>query len=499
MMGDMATLPHLVFAALSFSPLALAQEVDGEKRGLVLRAEGAFQGYTLFSPLNSKTAYLVDLNGEVVHRWETSHPPGEWLYLLDDGHLLRTARLEGNPRFHGGGIGGGLQEIDWDGKVLWEFTLADDYQTTHHDIDPLPSGNVLVTVWEHRFREDALEWGRDPGHVGEAGMWPDAVLEIEPTRPKGGAIVWEWHAWDHLVQDLDPERANHGSIPDHPELVDINADHRDKPPMSEEELQRLAEIEEQMRALGYAGGSGPASDTSVASAPRDPNAVDSDWLHTNSVDYLPEHDLIVINTPNLGEFWVIDHSTTAEEAAWHSGGRWKKGGDILYRWGNPKNYGAGAQADRRFFGQHDVRWLPSERPGELRVLVFNNGQGRPEGEYSSVDELVLPFDPKQGFVRETGRAFDPPEPVWSYSAPPEFYSPFISGAERLPNGNTLVCSGVQGRIFEVTREGRIVWDYLNPFGGDVKSSPQSGNSPPTALFRATRIAKGHPGLAKHGL
>jgi hypothetical protein len=472
-----------------------SQETPAEPRGLRVREAGALEGYTLVSPLRSKSVYLIGMDGEVAHEWETAHPPGEWLYFRPDGRLLRSARKSDNPRFSGGGIGGLLQELDWDGKVLWEFELSDDYQTMHHDIEPMPNGNVLVIAWEHRYREDALAAGRDPAHLGEAGMWPDAVLEIRPSRPTGGEIVWEWHAWDHLVQDRDPALDHYGAIAEHPGRIDVNADHRGEAPPTPEELAKLAEVAEQMQALGYAG---DAADAGAPAAAR-PGETRPDWMHTNSIDYHPELDLVVINSPELGEFYVIDHSTTVEEAAGSKGGRWKKGGDVLYRWGNPKNYGAGTSADRRLFYQHDVRWLAGAGASELRVLLFNNGQGRPAGDFSSVEELVLPFDTTQGFLREAGKPFGPAEPAWTYSDPPRLYAAFISGAERLTNGNTLVCSGPEGRVIEVTREGKIVWEWLNPHGGDVAQDPKAGTAPPVALFRATRIPKGHPALAAHGL
>lgn len=463
------------------------EESTEPERGLRVREAGALDGYTLISPLLSDKTYLLDMDGEIAHEWQTEYAPCS-TYLLESGNLLRGARQDDNPRFHGGGIGGRILEYDWDGAVVWEFELANEYQTYHHDFALLPNGNVLVIAWEYLPPEEALALGRDPAVVGGEGLWTDAVLEIRPTRPIGGEVVWEWHAWDHMIQDFDPEGANHDSIPDHPELIDINADHRDQPPKTKEELERIAEIERQMRATGYAGGEDNDDEDETADAQRGQGA---DWLHTNGIDYEPDHDLIVLSTPRMNEVWVIDHSTTTDEAAGHSGGRFGHGGDLLYRWGNPRTYGAGTDADRQLGYQHNPTWLRGDTPGELRLLVFNNGSTPDD---SSVDELLLPFDPKVGFQREPGAAFGPSEPAWSYSDSGNFQSSFISGAQRLPNGNTLICSGAPGRVFEVTPEGRIVWDYLNPHGGERPGTSQSGNAPPTSLFRATRIPADHPGL-----
>jgi hypothetical protein len=491
-------------------PAEAAEEpVPEPERGLRTRAEGACEGYTLFAPLRSGTTYLVDMDGEVVHRWESEHAPGASVYLLANGNLLRCARYDDNPVFHGGGIGGRLQEIDWDGNVVWDFVLSDERLALHHDVEPLPNGNLLAIAWESLTREQALALGRDPEVLDEEGLWPDVVLEIEPVRPADGTskstagkIVWEWHAKDHLVQDRDPQKPGFGEVPAHPGRIDVNGDHRDRPPETEEERERREEREARMRAVGYVGGEDEPDGDGKDARPRRRGR--ADWLHTNSVDYDPAHDLVLLSTPRMNEVWVIDHSTSSAEAAGSKGGRWGRGGELLWRWGHPRTYGAGTDGDQRLFAQHDAQWIPPGHPGAGHVLVFNNGMGRPGTEHSSVDELVPPFDPSRGFARDPGTAYGPRMHAWTYSAPDpaDFYSFFISGCQRLPNGNTLVCSGAQGRLFEVTPEGAIVWEYWNPHGGEIEASfgkAEKEKVPPVdpkAVFRATRIAPDHPALAE---
>jgi hypothetical protein len=206
------------------------------------------------------------------------------------------------------------------------------------------------------------------------------------------------------------------------------------------------------------------------------------------------------------ELWVIDHSTTTAEARGSTGGRFGRGGELLARYGNPRAHGAGEAEDRVLFGQHDARWVPAGYPGEGHLTVFNNGDDRPGERHSSVEELALEFDPEADGMAAV-------ELVWSHVAPEpaSFFSSFISGAERLPNGNTLICEGSKGRLFEITPEGTIVWEYWNPFGeepppeglsgpgapeGEPRPRPRGGpNMAPTGLFRAARIAPDHPGLA----
>lgn len=464
-------------------------KVEGE-RGLRSRSPNAFDGFTLVSPLNSRAVHLVDMDGKVVHSWQTQHVPAGGVYLLPNGHLLRTAMVDDNPRFHAGGIGGRIEELDWDGELVWEYELATDQRTTHHDIAPLPNGNILAIAWEYHSPEEVFELGRARQRVHEEGLWFDLVLEIKPTLPAGGEVVWTWRSFDHLVQDVRDAAPNFGAPIDFPGRIDLNADHRFDPPESVEERKAREEREKQIAGLGYAGGKDDAKDDK-----KKDEKYDADWLHTNAVDYLPEHDLIALSTPHLCEVWVIDHSTTSAQAATNKGGRFGHGGDLLYRYGHSRNYGYGDETSRKLFYQHNMTWLLGPKPGELSFLLFNNGSGRPAPEYSEVEEFVLPFDAKQGFTRAKDQPFGPESLVWSYADSPRFFSPFISGAQRLPNGNTLICEGARGRVFEVTRAGEIVWDYYNPLGGEVPPAEQGGRAPDKALFRATRIAKDDPGVA----
>jgi hypothetical protein len=521
----------LTLGLLLFTPSLRAQdrpERDRPPQGVVLRTEKAVQGYTLLSPLRSTTTYLVDLDGKVVHEWPSKHTPGNAVYLLENGNLLRTCHVNDNHTFRGGGSGGRIQEMNREGELLWDYAVSSEEELQHHDIEPLPNGNVLVVAWEARTREEALAAGRDPEQLNDAGFWPGKIIELEPLRPDGAKIVWEWHAWDHLVQDLDPEAAGYGDITAHPELIDINADHRREPPMDEAARKRQEELLEKMRKLGYVGDDDDEAEDQDGDPPRRRRSHGPDWLHVNSVDYHPELDLVLLSSHSLSEVWVIDHSTTTKEAAGHAGGRFGRGGDLLYRWGNPRNYGAGNNRDQRLFRQHDARFLTTETSGELRFTVFNNGEGRPDGQYSSVDEIAIPFDPERGFVRLKNEAFGPGEAVWSYGSKEElFFSSFISGAHRLTGGNTLICSGAENRVFEVTVEGEIVWDYRCPFAsvppGERPERPRNGDRgdrrrrgpmppPPggqgrgrggpggrggaAGLFRATRIPSDHPGLAQ---
>jgi hypothetical protein len=423
------------------------------------------------------------------------------MYFLPNGHLLRTAMVENNPRFHAGGIGGRLEELDWDGKVVWDFELATDQRTLHHDISLLPNGNILAIAWEYHSPEEIFAHGRQANRVNEEGLWCDIVVEIKPKHPSGGEIVWTWRSFDHLVQDTREGAADFGAIKDFPGRIDVNADHRYDKEETDAERTAREEREKQMQGLGYAGGKQVAKDAPKPADDKDKpkdkpkDKYDADWLHMNAIEYLPEQDLIAVSTPHLCEVWVIDHSTSTKEAAGSSGGKRGHGGELLYRYGHSQNYGVGDESSRILFYQHNVTWQKGANPGEIAFLLFNNGSHRPEKEYSEVEQFTLPFDASKGFVRDPNKAFGPVTLDWTYKDPDRLFSPFISGAQRLPNGDTLVCEGARGRILEVTRDGKIVWDFYNPLGGEIAPAKQAGKAPAKSLFRATRIAKDDPGLA----
>jgi Arylsulfotransferase (ASST) len=435
------------------------------KVGLSINDPKAFQGYTLFCPLSSNQAYLIDMTGRVVHTWEGAATPASSAYLLANGNLLRPCVLVDNKGKGGGGPDGGrIQEFTWEGDLVWDFQIANDQQLSHHGVHKLPNGNLLVIVGEMKSAAEAADAGRKT----VANMRADTIVEIRPTGKTTAEVVWEWHMWDHLIQDFDNAKAHFGDVAAHPELIDINA--------------------------------GPGSGAKAPKAGAPPGKGALDWTHTNAVDYNPALDQILISVCNFSELWILDHSTTTAEAAGHAGGKSGKGGDILYRWGNPRAYRAGTAAEQRLFAQHNPHWIPRGLPGEGHILVFNNGINRPGGNFSQVDELVPPVDAKGRYALQPGSAFGPEKPLWSYAAPDksDFYSSYISGAQRLPNGNTLICSGADGIFFEVTADKEMVWKYVNPVraGADGK---KGGAPTPGAVFRAYRYPSDYRGLVGRDL
>jgi hypothetical protein len=428
----------------------------------------SYKGYTLFAPKQNTMTYLINNEGRKIHEWKSSKfPPGQSVYLLENGNLLRACMTKGKLS-SGGGEGGRVEEYDWNDNLVWEFDFSTETYMQHHDIKKLPNGNVLMLVIEKKTYQECMDAGFNPAKLNsdiqQKGMLPDYVVEIKPTYPKGGTVVWEWHTWDHLIQDFDKTKNNYGYPKSHPELVDCDGDGRILPAF---------------------------------------------WNHMNSMDYNPELDQIALSVRGNSEVWIIDHSTTTSEAKSHLGGKRGKGGDLLYRWGNPATYGAGTKTEQRYFEQHDVEWVLPGRPGAGNLTCFNNGLGRGGSTiYSTVDEFTPDMNKDGSYNLSSGKAFGPTNFTWTYKGVSKgssnglSYSENISGAYRLPNGNTLICSGTVGQFLEVTSTGEIVWEYICPVdqtgplkqGESLKTDLARPDEKMNSVFRVYRYTPDYKGL-----
>jgi outer membrane protein assembly factor BamB len=314
----------IIVIAASFAIAPAYEALVGPTGVLKYNAEKSYGGYTLFSPMvGSKIVYLIDMEGNLVHKWETQYRPGAYAMLLPNGNLLRGGALD-SPPTPIGGVGGIVQEIDWDGKVVWEYKLMTPTEVQHHCFARMPNGNTLILAWEFKSISDAIAKGRDPKTIPTSvyaggkritGFWADFVREVNQK----GNTVWEWHSWDHIGKG--------------PTQLDIN--YKLPEPMGE-----------------YY-----------------PNF---DWTHFNTVDYVPETDQILLNSRSFSETYLVNHKT----------------GAIEWRWGNPSAYGRGRapsfydNGDQVLFGSHNATPLENGN-----IQIFNNGSERPEGNRSSVVEV----------------------------------------------------------------------------------------------------------------
>ena len=372
---------------------------------IVMKAQ-QWNGYFLTSAKNSTSATLYDTSWNVYKTWTgLTGSTGYSSYLMPGGYLWRAAKATsglpvGAP---GGPICGRITKHDYNGTLLWDYKITGVDFVSHHDIRPLPNGNVLAIVYEKKTATQIAAVG---GTL--TTMWPDKIIEIQQTGLTTGTIVWEWHAWDHLMQNTNSALSNYVSnLADHPELLNINAN--------------------------------PSSD----------------WLHTNGVDYNPMLDQISWSSHNQHEWYIIDHSTTTAEAASHSGGNSGKGGDILYRWGNPQNYGAGNASNKILNVTHDAHWADEFSTVPGRLCGYNNAGV--SNNQSTADQIITPIN-GYNYTITAGSAFLPATYTHRNTVS-GMYSSNEGGTQQLPNGNELVASPVTNMIREFNAAGAVIFSH----------------------------------------
>ena len=439
----------LIYILLIFSNLTLLSQVN--TLGTISLTEEAYDGYTLFS--SHKNTFLINNCGQVINQWSSDYLPGHSVYILPNGNLIRAGRKD-TSTITFGGVGGIVEMFDWDGNLVWEFVYSSDDYRLHHDIYPMPNGNILVLAATVMSNEETILAGRDPNLVSGAGiLYNEQILEIKPIGTNDYSIEWEWNFNDHLIQDYDDTKNNYGVIEEHPEKLDIN----------------------------FLNDRIPAEN----------------WLHVNSIQYDETLDQIVISSRNLSELFIIDHSTTTEEASGDTGGTYGKGGDFLYRWGNPVAYRQGNEDNRTLFGQHFPHIIKPGLKDEGKIILFNNGTDR-EPAFSEVMIFSAPTTSPGIYTYEPDSSYGPEAAEFTYSSNEDnnFTSGILSGAIRLPNENLLICDGNSGRLFEITATNDIVWNYIIPMNnttGEISSQGdvlESGNS----TFRGIKYSTDYEGF-----
>ena len=434
---------NCALAAALMLPLSmLSVKAQESTVGVLFQSEASYDGYTLMPVTASSNTYLLNNCGEVVNTWVSQYKAGMMAYLLPDGGLMRAGKTN-NQVFGAGGAGGIIEQFDWEGNLLWSYLISSPTQCQHHDIAVLPNGNVLALVWKAYPAEEWIALGRDPELTPEDVVWGTCIMEIEPQGAQSGDVVWKWEAINHLVQNFDPELPNYGEPSAFPRQLDVN----------------------------YQA-----------------TANDRDWLHTNSIAYNEELDQIMISSRDFNELWILDHSVPNAQTAGPSG-------HLLYRWGNPEAYGRGTSADRILHSQHDARWIQ-----DGQVMVFSNGNERPDGYFSTVEVMTPPLNADGSYNIDPSAPWGPEGTDWRYPSvlDADFFSQNTSGAQQLPNGNILITEGASGEMREVTLDQEIVWNYINPVGS-FGATEQGGDPILNGVFRAERYPAAYPGLAGRNL
>ncbi len=382
--------------------------------------------WLLVTTTNTTTTTAYDSAGLVAKTWVGAAGGASVAYLRGDGTLVRPTIYMGGI-YNGAARGGRIQVFNAAGTIVNDLIVSNAEYGHHHDICLMPNGNILCIVWEGHTQAEGTAIGR----VNlTSSIWSESILEIQPTGYSTYSVVWRWNLWDHLVQDTNAALPNYAVISTKPELVNINA------------------------------GSVSAQGT-------------GDWIHMNSIDYNPVLDQIVVSSRKLNEFWVIDHSTTTAEAATHTGGARGRGGDILYRWGNPATYDRGTTANQFFFVVHSATWIDAGLPGAGNIMAFCNGdRAGSANDYSTVMEIIPPRDSSGNYLIDPVLSFGPSTPAWTYGSPNQIYGGAVQcGAFRTLNNTTLITLTNSGRIFEVNNAGAVIWNRDNA-GPNIARAPR---------------------------
>jgi len=446
-----------------------------------LEQSKTYNGYTLFGA--GGKGFLIDMEGNVINTWKAGSNPR----FLENGNLLDMMANDTQGFAQ-------IQELNWQGEIVWQYRDTREQYAPHHAFQriynkKLKAFTTLYVANRSISNDEAIAIGCDPKNGPYDGSQMDTIVEVDMQ----GNIIWEWRFIDHVIQDFDPGKPNYvrqgKTIADYPGRLNIN--------MPGRPLRR-------------------------------------DWIHLNSMDYNQELDQIVTNSVQ-GEFWVIDHGNTfvpgdtkrsISLAASHQG-------DFLYRFGDPARYGQGkppsiladwtasTTGNKQIGGSHDIQWIGAGLSGSGHFLLFNNAQYLFERTPQSYILEINPFLDAAG--NNTGKYVNPPdagyytlEPVdqrnthkqpkliskqvvWIYGSKRNtaFFSHIGSSCQRLPNGNTLVCSMTEGQLFEVTPDSEVVWEYIAPITRNKKVISVLPDCYPmtNAVFAARRYGPGHPALA----
>jgi len=288
-------------------------------------------------------AYLLDQCGEIVNEWSISNP--DFHVKLDKtGNVFY---LKNNR----------IYERDWNDNIIAEIKHNVPELELVYDVIKRSNGNYLVNCrWSVSTNTlTNIGWNFNNGFANQV----DGIVEINPQ----GDVVWSWNIAEHTIQDEIQSAPNFGSVEDNPQLLDARA----------------------VSSFDWTFG---------------------ETFMFNGFDYNEELDLILISVRKMSEVIIIDHSTTTQEAAGHSGGNYGKGGDVLFRWGNPSNYNRDTDSDRYLYFQHNPNWIEyGEHKGG--IIIFSNGLSTNMG--SSVVIIEPEVDENGEFVMKN-EEFSPTTP-----------------------------------------------------------------------------------------
>lgn len=385
-------------------------------------ATAQFDGFALYNLSNSTTARLINAQQQIAYTWSCPTTFSYAISLKPNGNIVRSAVNSSNI-INTAAVSGLVQELNPQGQVVWSFTYSSADYVTHHDMCLMPNGNVLLLAYVKKTLAEL----QAAGYTGTSAKYPGRIIEIQPTGSTA-QIVWQWELMDRFIQYVDPNKPNYMPIAEHPERMNIN--------------------------VAVSGGAGPGGGI--------------DWFHENGIDYNEELDQIAFSARYLSEIFIIDHSTTTAEAAGHTGGNGGRGGDFLFRWGKPSNYGiTGTQSIPA--AVHDVKWVQGGAMDGWLSFFNNSGAGSS----SSTVDAINPTRVGYNYPWTPGTVWGPTTYQFRHNC--LVSASGQSSADLLPNGNVF-CAVSGQYLYEVNSSNQVIWQY--------NAGPQ----------RASRYLCSHPGI-----
>lgn len=398
----------------------------------IYKPEKCWSGYTLFgTEVESEGTVLIDMNGNVVKQWkdigQAEHPPK----MFKGGYLAGAKRPspEKKGRTWGDEHSTDLVVVDWNGKVVRKIPRAG----MHHDFQfecnpagyhapgmPVDEHDGKILILSHKFTHNQ--------EITKKELYDDFIVEVDAN----GKVIWEWLASDHFNEMNFPE-----------------------------------EFKKTLRKYP------------TFSMTRTPGKKGGDWIHVNAASYVgpnkwwdedpvtykmfnPEN--VIISNRQTNTSCIIEKATG--KIVWQIGPYYYK--DSVWEF-NGKTYKKAYKKLGQIIGQHHTHMIPKGLPGEGNIMIYDNGgyagygPRNPGSHYGWSNarrdySRVIEIDPRTLKI------------VWEHSAKQmgmrnkyQFYSDYVSSAQRLPNGNTLITNGAVGQVQEITPDHEIVWEYISPY------------------------------------
>lgn len=436
-------------AATALNPLKAMSFPTVFPHGTTLyKPEKCFNGYTVFGTEKyDEGVVLIDMNGTVVKQWkdicQEEHPP----MLLKGGYLAGTMRPapDKKGRLWQDEYSTDLVVVDWDGKVVRSVPRAGmhhEYQfegnpVGYHTPDmPMDSYDGKLLILSHKFVFNEK--------ISDKELYDDYIVELDAD----GNVIWDWLASDHFDEMNFPEEVKK-ALYEYPTFS-------------------------MTRTPGRKGGDWIHLNTATYLGP-------NKWYDEDPVKYAAFHpENIMISGRQTNTTQIIEKATG--KIVWQIGPQYYK--EQVWEFAG-KKYKAAYRKLGQIIGQHHTHMIPKGLPGAGNVMIYDNGGYGGYGPRNPGAHLGW-SDARRDYSRVIEFNPETLQIVWEHSGKVlglrnkyMFYSDYVSSAQRLPNGNTLITNGSVGQFQEVTPEHEIVWEYISPY--------YSANGNYNLVYRSYRV------------